>query len=186
MEDVEAQSMRVSLKRGSQAVEIEGTLKEIQEILDQWWTTDPSAIDDAEDDTDVGNKPETKPAKARKRRPVRKTESVSTKDNFDPRIMANAIKEHAKFEIFREKIILGSANRTQKSKFVIWHADTPMTSGQVQKVLQALDVKIDASNVSRGLSSARTDFITSEGTFGPEYKLTARARAEFEAWLLGA
>jgi hypothetical protein len=73
-----------------------------------------------------------------------------------------------------------------RAKFVIWHADAPMTSGQVQKVLQALDVKIDTSTVSRGLSSARTDFITSEGTFGPEYKLTARARAEFETWLLSA
>lgn len=178
--------MRVSLKRGSHAVEVEGTLAEVQEILGKWWASDHSGSEDSEDETDPTIKSDAKPTKARKRRAVRKVESAGTKDNFDPRAVANAIKEDANFDTFREKIILGSPNRTLRAKFIIWHADARMTSGQVQKVLQALDVKIDTSTVSRGLSSARTDFIISEGTFGPEYKLTARARADFETWLLNA
>ncbi len=177
--------MRVSLKRGNHTAEIEGTLEEVQEILGQWWKPESFDDDEVDDDGESPAKPDAKPAKARKRRQARKVDNGSVKDTFDPRLIANAVKEDAKFETFREKIILGNPNRTHRAKFVIWHADAPMTSGQVQKVLQALDVKIDTSTVSRGLSSARSDFITSEGTFGSEYKLTARARAEFEAWLLG-
>lgn len=178
--------MRVSLKRGVHAVEIEGTLAEVQEILSRWWTPDSAGAEDAQDEEDSSPKADAKLSKARKRRSVRKAEGTSAKDNFDPRSISNAVKEDPRFEKFREKIILGSPNRTMRAKFVIWHADTPMTSGQVQKVLQALDVRIDTSTVSRGLSSARSDFIISEGTFGPEYKLTARAKAEFETWLLSA
>lgn len=149
--------MRVSLKRGSHAVEIDGTLAEVQEILSQWWAPDSAAtMEDSDEDGETAGPAVSKPAKPRRRKAARKVESTS-KDTFDPKAFANAIKEDAKFEKFREKIILGAANRTLRAKFVVWHADAPMTSGQVQKVLQALDVKIDNSSVSRGLSSARTD-----------------------------
>ncbi|PZN96007.1 MAG: hypothetical protein DCF29_23940 [Alphaproteobacteria bacterium] len=178
--------MRVSLKRGSHAVEIEGTLAEVHQILDKWWTFESSSDGDPDDEESLSPKAEVKSGKSRQRKSPRKAENGGTKDTFDPRTIANAIKEDSRFDQFREKIILGNPNRTLRAKFVLWHADAPMTSGQVQKVLQALDVKIDTSTVSRGLSSARSDFITAEGTFGPEYKLTARARAEFEGWLLGA
>lgn len=179
--------MRVSLKRGGDSIEAEGTLAEIKEVLGLWWNPAASSSNGVEEEPlkNPEGKQDAKGGKSQKRRVARKADTAGPKDDFDPRVIANAIKEDDRFETFLDKIILGSANRTQRSKFVIWHADKPMTSGQVQKVLQTLDVRIDPSTVSKGLSASRTDFITSEGTFGSEYKLTARARSDFEAWLFG-
>ncbi|MBP7704966.1 MAG: hypothetical protein KA105_06730 [Caulobacter sp.] len=176
--------MRVRLQRGASSIEIDGEFSEVQQILDRWWVSSAAEEDEPENEVPAAKQSGKGEGKARRRRSAPRAASAVAKDGFDPRDIANKIKEDARFTTFREKIILGDANRTQKAKFVVWFSDSPMSSGQVHKVLQAIDVGIDVSTVSKGLSAARSDFIVTDGTYGSEYRLTARAKEEFEKWLL--
>lgn len=135
-------------------------------------------IEDGNSDAETGR---------RRRRPARRAASAASAEsvNFDALSVANAVKQHAQFDLFKRKIILGKTPRSNRVKFVSWFIeDTPLTSGNIQRVLQNLGVKMDPATASRGLSDAKDDYIKSEDGPQPTYALTARGREEFGKWLL--
>jgi hypothetical protein len=99
------------------------------------------------------------------------------------------MKDNARYQEFAAKI-LHQSNRYNKVAFVVWFVDQPLTSGEIQKVLSALDDKMSLPNVSMTLKNESAKFmLTSVRTSGglpPKYKLTAKARADFENWLAGS
>jgi hypothetical protein len=70
---------------------------------------------------------------------------------------------------------------------MLWISDTPLTSGQIHRALEALDVRIALPQVSKGLKANISKFLTSakRQAGGPPatYRLSAQAKADFEKWL---
>ena len=77
-----------------------------------------------------------------------------------------------------------------KLALVCMYADKPLTSGQVTKVLNALDVKADQGQISNMIKKNSGKFTASAarkkgGVIRPKYKLTSHARSDFETFLNG-
>ncbi len=125
-----------------------------------------------------------KPQAKRKANKKASTESSSA-SNLDHNTIINEIKEDSRFDKFNRKIILGDVSRGIRAKFVSWYThDRAISSGDVSRVLQGLGVKFDPSTASRAMSDVSSDYLkTQEGRFAM-YRLTSRAYADFESWLL--
>jgi hypothetical protein len=79
-----------------------------------------------------------------------------------------------------------AADYVNKAAFVLWFVDQPLTSGQIHRILQALDIRNQLPQISRALKNHW--FITSgqreRGGAPVAYRLTAKAKADFEQWLM--
>jgi hypothetical protein len=86
--------------------------------------------------------------------------------------------------IFNKRSLKDSYN---KIALILWISDTPLTSGQIHRVLEALDVRMGLPQVSKGLRANISKFLTSakRQAGGPPatYRLSAQAKADFEARL---
>jgi hypothetical protein len=123
--------------------------------------------------------------KSRSPRKTRPSDSSDPRPGLDETALVNAIKEDARFDRFKAKIILGSANKTQQVKFISWFSgETPITSGNMQRALSLLGVRISAGQASTAVSGAKSDFITTPGIKPATFRLSTRAHSEYEKWLL--
>ncbi|ODT87792.1 MAG: hypothetical protein ABS78_10540 [Phenylobacterium sp. SCN 70-31] len=96
------------------------------------------------------------------------------------------MKNDPRYSQFLNKVILGPKGRAEKVKLVSWFVgETPLTTGNVHRVLQGIGVKMDPSNVSRAMSGdAKHDYIVTRTGPQPTYVLSIMARTNFEQWLL--
>lgn len=142
----------------------------------------PDAAEEPEDTSptpDIGSK--------RSRRVTRKPKSadrIESPTGLDVNDVVNQIKSHENFEQFYKKIIIGDASRSQKIKFVAWFVNKPLTSGDMQRVLNGLGVKMDAPTASKAVGDARHDLLKIPNGRATLFQLTAKARAEYETWLM--
>jgi hypothetical protein len=181
--------MKVKIQRGSTSIEIEGDFDEVERVLDRWWGQ--GDVGDA-DDTSQSNESTSDVDKKKPRKPARKTarapraQSSQAGSTFDADAVAGQMKNDERYDLLMQKVILPERGRAQKVKLVSWFVgETPLTSGNVHRVLQRLGVKIDLSTVSRAMSGdAKHDYMVDRSGPQPTYTLTLRGRNNFEQWLL--
>lgn len=180
--------MKVKIERGSSSIEIEGDLNEVERVLDRWWGPEASSATDRPLDIEQpGSEPETKKPRRGPRRASRPRPTSDQNGNgFDADEVVAKMKNDPRYEMFVRKVILAPKGRAEKAKLVSWFVgETPLTTGNVQRVLQRLGVKIDPSNVSRAMSGdAKHDYIVTRTGPQPTYALSITARTNFEQWLL--
>lgn len=126
-------------------------------------------------------------APKRQRRTTRRAKSgekTESPTGLDVNEVVNAVKSHDKFDIFYKKIIVGDASRAAKVKFVSWFVDKPLTSGDMQRVLNALGVKMDAPTASKAVADAQHDLLKDKNGRITLFQLSAKARAEYDTWLM--
>lgn len=179
--------MKVRIQHGTRAIEVEGDQSEVEAILDKWWATDgttEAANDDGEAEIEQTT-PRRKTAKRRVTRAPATPRENASKINAEE--VANHIREHAKFSALNAKFILGECSRADRAKFVAWAVgDTPVTTGDVHRVMQALGVKFDAATATRAIGDSKNEYI--KDSSGPQttYRLTVAARHAFEQKLNAA
>jgi hypothetical protein len=179
--------MKVRIQQGNASIEVEGAETEVTNILSKWWNPSivlTAANEEIEEET---------PVKSAKRRTPRRNagksaaapREVTSKINAEE--ISNEIKQDSRFPIFKEKIIVGDASRSDRAKFVSWFVgDEFITSGDVLRVMLALSVKFDAPKASKAMTDSPSDWLKDTSGAQATYKLSAAARDEFEKRLLGA
>jgi len=184
-------NVKVRIKVGDAEIDAEGAKADVHDILDKWWSivssgnsAEPSAGGPKEKEAERAVR---RPAKARV---VKKTGAVPSpgggEEKFDANALANTIKQHEKFRAFRDKVLHGT-NRFNKVALICYLSDAPLTSGDIDRTLSALGVKVGVGNVSSVIGKRSGDFMNSSprkaGGAVPRYKLTSHAETEFEAVL---
>ncbi len=179
--------MKVRIQQGGASIEVEGEEAEVTAILSKWWN--PSVIiTAANEEFEEDAPPKTMKRKAPRRsasKPSATTREVVSKVNAEE--IANRIKEDPRFGIFKDRIIIGEASRSERAKFVSWFVgDEYITSGDVLRVMLALSVKFDAPKASKAMADNPSDWLKDTSGLQATYKLSAAARDDFEKRLLGA
>jgi hypothetical protein len=116
-----------------------------------------------------------------------RTKETDDANSFDPHAFANRVKGDDQIATFQKKIISVKADWYNKTAFVLWFADEPLTSGQIHKALGALGVKGALARVSVALADNMNSFITSEQRkvgVTAAYSLVPSAKTKFAKWLL--
>jgi hypothetical protein len=178
--------VKIKLRAGVREIEIEAVRSDVDSLLERWWQEHHSLTDTEATDGDTSAPTLLKQKKKRPRSALK--DAVSDADGaFDPNAMANQIKEHQSFDLIAKKIVHARGDRYNKIALVLWIAEKPLTSGQIHRVLEALDVRISLPNVSDTLKANMSKFLTSvqRRAGGPpaNYRLSAQAKADFEKWL---
>ena len=179
--------MKIKLKSGNEEIEVEGSKPEVDHALKEWWTRLGHQLHTG---GGKGGKPKesTKRSAHGGKGKAQSQVGGSDDESLNPVEIANAIKEDQKYALY-EGHILHRKNFYNKMALVSMYSNTPLTSGEVAKVLRALDVKADRGNTSNQLKKNSGKFLATaarkKGGKGkvPRYKLTSSARAKFEAWL---
>ncbi len=170
--------MRAKLKSGNYEIEAEGRKAEVDKLLEDWWKR-----------LNVANPAREAPAPKRSPKAKGRTSHSGNGGdgtNFDPIPLTNTIKEDARHSTY-EAHVLHKKDMYNKIALVCLVAGKPLTSGEIAKTLQALDLKADQGNVSRAIKANSGKFLSTsvrkKGAAPPRYKLTSKARKEFDAWL---
>lgn len=185
---VAGSTVKIRVASGDKEIEIEGPRSDVDALLDRWWHDPMSPNPDGSDRRSGTDGRKSSSAKVRKTaKSQTKHKETAEPDSFDAHAFANRVKGDAQIAIFQKKIISPRADWFNKTAFVLWYADEPLTSGQIHKALTALGVKGALSRVSTALAQNMNSFITSEqrkvGVSG-QYSLAPNAKTEFEKWLL--
>lgn len=183
--------LKVRIRAGNDEIEVEGERADIDQLLEKWWgTRQPTPETSQQRDTgNAGRNRKATRSTSKKTPSSRQSQGSDDPNSFDAHAFANRVKEDDRIQLFQSKIINVRADWYNKTAFVLWFADTPLTSGQIHKALDALDVKGAIQRVSNALARNMNSFITSEQRKAgatPEYRLAATAKTNFEDWLLGA
>ena len=96
--------------------------------------------------------------------------------------LANKIKGSEYFAKIKSQILDVKADWVSKCKLVAHFANEPITSGDVQRTMNALKVKNSLPTLSRTLSNNSDKFLT-KGDNPVIYTLTGAAETEFLGWL---
>jgi hypothetical protein len=173
-------TVRIRLRSGDEEIEIEGSKSEVDEYLRAWWSQSGD-----QEGTACPKKAGKKAAPPR-RRAIQSRNAQAGEPPFEALELANSLKEDANFSKYATKV-LHARDLFNKVALVAMHSETPLTSGQITAVLQALDVKADVGNVSNCIKNNGSKFLPSAvrraGGAKPQYKLTSQARAAYEQWL---
>ncbi len=179
--------MKVRIQQGTASIEVEGAESEVAAVLSKWWNpsiTITAANEEADEETVA------KPGKRRVSRRSNGKSSTTPRDTaskINAEDVANHIKQDSRFGIFKDKIIVGDASRSDRAKFVSWYVgDEFITSGDVLRVMLALSVKFDAPKASRAMTDTPSDWLKDTSGAQATYKLSAAAREDFEKRLLSA
>lgn len=178
--------IKVKIKVGNAEIEAEGPKADVEGILQVWW----SSLEQRSPHSDSAPHEQAVDRASPKRSPPKKSNAPSSDDDatngefkFDPTQAANQIKQHQSFRAFRDRILHGT-NRYNKVALVFYLLEEPLTSGDVDRVLSALGVKIGVGNVSTIIGKHSGDFMNSSprkaGGAAPKYRLTSHARSELE------
>jgi len=171
----------MKLQVGGRKISASGNRGDVESMIEKWWPKLVEHQGRVLDDT-----PSQRKKSSRSSTTSNKKDELGD-DAFDANALANEIKEHERFDVIRTKIINKKGDYYYKVALVLWAANEPLTSGKIHKVLQGLDVKISLPNLSTTLKRHGSNFITSSqrklGGTPPDYRLTSKAKAEFEIWL---
>lgn len=180
-----ANEIKIKLRNGAHEIELEGSRADVDALLEKWWskTSSGSQDNDAKDSSRNRN-----PTKSKYKSTKSRTSTSTSDVGFDPNALANEIKQHKNFKEIEEKIVNAKGAHFNKVALILWISEKPLTSGQIHRTLQSLNVKLNLPRVSEALKSNMSKFLTSaqRRSGGPpaEYRLTAPAISEFEKWLL--
>ena len=103
--------------------------------------------------------------------------------DLEPTTIANNVKTHADAAMFQSKIIQKPKDFYNKCKFILYITGKPMSSGQIHRTLEALNIKASLSAISKALSNHKDELLTS-GTSPEQYSLTAPLKVSLEEWLM--
>jgi hypothetical protein len=190
-------TIKVRLRAGQREIEIEGSRKDVDDLLtkfwsDSWLATEPLLTENGDHGVEQLEQFAKRTLGKKKRKPIRdvggKSGPKAAESAFDPTAIVNRIKEDERHETFQKKIVQVRGDPYHKAAFVAWFADTPLTSGQIHKVLEGLGVKVSLPRLSGTLSENSHDLITSgkrsRGGAPITYHLSSPAKTAFESWLL--
>jgi len=179
--------VKIHLRSGSREIEIEATRSDVDALLEAWWRSAPSNEGTASEHDSGEAEAERKTKRTPKKRPQSQNPNGSGQSGPLPHQFANEIKQHADFDTYSKKIINAPRDPKNKVFFVLWFTDRPLTSGDVYRILEALDVKVGLPKVSTIFKDNSGSFITDgkRQAGGPPvtYRLTAAAKTAFENWL---
>jgi len=172
--------VRIRVRQGESEIEVEGPAAVVETIADKWW----AALGEGHDSGDTP-RPRRKTGAAphtRKEKTETSNSDESADSTFDATKTANAIKDHEHHGWF-VKEILHKRSLWKKVQLVLY-IEQDLTSGQIAKVLDELDVSASQPAVSRCLdtngSSLKRDEARRKGKV-PRYRLLAVSRSEFES-----
>lgn len=158
---------------------------DVEHLLETWWRPFVRS-GSQESDASISETGKARKSPARKQTKTRTDESVDA-DAFDPNEFANRVKEDPRFQTFEKKILHVKADWYNKTAFVLWLVERPLTSGQIHRALQALDITGQLARVSTALDKNANSFLTSgqrKKGATVDYRLSAKARADFETWVM--
>ncbi len=182
---MDSKTVKIRLRNGEAEIEIEGPRGDVDQLLGQWWKAS-SSPQSTEPRADTPKNRRIAVATGARRSPKAAREQLES--SLDPVTVANAVKESEHFDAIEQKILHAPRDIYHKVAFVIWFAEKALTSGDVYRVLSALHVRLDLASISRTLKSNMKNLTTDKArkSGGPPatYQLTAKARSEFEKWLL--
>ena len=176
-------TVKVKIRIRDAEFEAEGSRDDVDSMLAIWWAkiVDPNRKEPEINESTGTQLAKPKRSKNGRSRPVSiPGEPVVIAAKFDTNKLANKIKENAKAAVLTEKI-WHQADRYNKIALVCMLAGEPLTSGDICKVLSALQIKITLSGVSAALSKNSTKFLNSAprkaGGAIARYSLTLAAEA---------
>lgn len=177
--------MRVEIQRGANRIAVDGTLDEIRAILAAYW--DGHSTEARSDEKSDGEPKRQKGGSAAKPRGKKRATSqskgtpVGSTTNTDVNAFVNGMKDRADYELI-ENTILNGKDRWRKIRLIYGIADSELTTGDVHKILEALEVKMSLGGVSTVVNKNIRSLFTSETRkpgASPKYRLTGTAKAEF-------
>lgn len=172
------ETIQIRLQRGDSEIEVQGTRKDVDELLAKWWTTSNGLK--SKDPTKLGIRAGDKSRKARGRGTRKRLQTESDDSGFDPVSHANAIKESDDYGSIER--MLRSRSRWCRVSAVLALVDSPLTSGEIHKILGQLNVKMSLPHVSQTLKdnskSLLTDGVRRRGV-AVRYSLSSSAKQAF-------
>jgi len=175
--------VRIRLRCADREIEVEGTRSDLDELVAKWWRAESSDAGSNTDRSD-GSPGTQSPSRPRGKQSSKASNPTDEADAIALSI-ARRIKTHDQFELFESKV-LHNNDRKRLVQLVSWIGGEPLTSGDIARVLQELQVKIDLSGVSKVLKRDANEYITdgrrSRGKT-TRYSLSARASKDFQTWL---
>lgn len=183
--------MKVRIKFGNAEIEVEGAKTDVEAVLGTWWLNisekDAGAVDEAELHLDGQDAvPKRQATKRSTKKSPATSGSAAIDEKFDANGFANRVKQAPGFPRFREAVLHGTS-AYDKVALMCYLSDEPLTSGDIQRTLNALGVKMSIPNVSNLLAKRSSDFMNSVprklGGTVARYQLTSHAKAKFEATL---
>ncbi|MBY5987633.1 hypothetical protein [Roseovarius atlanticus] len=177
--------MRVEIHIGQASITAEGELAEVQVILTDYWkpvlenpVIAPERFQLDEEKQDHSTK------KTTRKRTSSKTKTSGESDNNTSQLngleIANAIKERTDFGQIKAKILDVQGQWKEKCMLVAVVADSPINSGDVKRVMDALRIKSSLPTLSKTLSNNSTEFLTRNGPKNSTlYTVTGAAKDAF-------
>lgn len=179
-------AVKIKLRAGVREIEVEGPRADVDALLERWWNENDSSTKADSTDAEVED-PKVQRQKKKRSRPIQRETESNAENTFDANALANQIKERQDFDRLTRKVIHAKGDRYNKVALVLWAAGEPLTSGQIHRVLDALDIRISLPNVSDTLKANMNKFLTSvqRRAGGPpaSYRLSGQAKVDFEKWL---
>lgn len=175
--------IKIRVKKNNDEIEVEGSRKDVNELLDNWYHSFESGNDIPSKSGDALKK---KTAKKGKRR-AKNNLKIASVDNSAVSVvqLANKIKNVDNYKKY-ETTILHKSNAWNKVRFVLGMTDDELTSGDIHRTLKELGIRISTSNVSTTLKSHTSDVFTdkvrSKGAI-LKYTLTGKAKKDFNEFL---
>jgi hypothetical protein len=176
--------IKMELQAGSSSIKLEGEIDDVERILAAYWHP-RSNVDQSEGATGNAGHQDLSGKRRTKRSQSKSTtgDPVSSRtEGLDAEQIANNIKIHPSFGQFKSKILSVKGDWISKCKMVALVANTPITSGDVGRVLTILRVKFSLPRLSEALSGNSADFLT-QGVSPVRYTMTSVAEDEFKAWV---
>jgi|GEM_PF-4917636 len=178
--------MKFKITSGDSVFSFEGDLGDALSIMEKYWKPN-SVITEARAATvteDHKAKTEKKPQRKRKKATKITGAATAAKAaiSIDAQELSNKIKSDIRFSAVKSKILDKKGDWLSKCKMVAYFAEEPITSGDVQRTMEAFKIKSALPSLSRALSSNTTEFLT-QGENPVKYDLTAPSIEAFENWL---
>jgi hypothetical protein len=168
--------VKIRLQRGDRSIDVEATTyEEASKIIDRYWNIEPVS-------TGSQRAEPRKVAKTKTSRSNTGEKSESADSKINAADWANKIKEDDQLKVFEEKI-LHKDDVYNKTAFVSWFLeDIFITSGDIHRILEALNVKIEMGTISNCLKRTSRNFIIQNGQSkkAKRYKLTGPSRKEVQ------
>lgn len=180
-----AEHVKVRLKVGSNEIEIEAARKDVDELLAEWWIKCVESDDKHDVNASRGLTPPTKRRSTQRGSRQATVGAPEGRAVFDVQPTINEMREHKEHDMWESRV-LHSKSAINKIKLVCWFCKKNLTTGEIQKILAGLGVKIGLPNVSNAIKAQLSDFLQDGArTKGAvvRYRLTGRAEKEFERWL---
>lgn len=181
-------SLKVKIRLDNAEFEAEGARADIDSLLATWWEKVLALPEGASLDLPAGLPAKTgsrgKPKKARARTVPTQETGISGEPKFDANRLTNAIKQDPRAALLDAKV-WHATDRYHKIALVCFLAKEALTSGDIQRVLAGLQIKMSLPAVSTTLAKNSSKFLTSvprkQGGGGPaRYTLTATAGAALQ------